>query len=745
MRVKFILAFALIGFTSLISQVVLLRELLVVFYGNELSVGAILAAWLLWVAAGSWGLPRLVRKGKSGSVSCFALLQAVTLLILPLELVLVRNVRTLAGAVPGQVIGFFPMLLWSLLMLAPVCLLLGWQFTAACQVTLSGWGIGRVYLCESLGAVGGGLLANYFLLYHLNAWQMALGLGFLNVFSALVQVRKKYLALALLVSAVPGLPVAAGFLEDLTLHQRWRGYDLVESRDSIYGNLAVTVQVSQYSFFENGLLLATTGDFLTAEETAHYSLLEHSQPRRVLLIGGGINGTVREILKHPVEQVDYVELDPTVVAVAGRYLPAPDRQALDDPRVTIHHLDGRLFVHRQNVRGASYDVVILSVPHPFTAQVNRLYSLEFFHEVRRQIGADGLFSLTLISAENYASRETQALNASVYRTLRQVFADVLVLPGDAALLLAAPRSGLLSADAAVLLERWNQRRVETVVLTPSHVNMRMAPERIDYGRRVFDQAAPLNQDLRPIGLYLDLVLWSSYFSGWLRDVMNTALAAPSVWLVIAGLVGVGLGGVIHLRSRPRPLRVVPWSLMVLGFAGMVWEVTLVFAFQVLYGYVYHQIALMMTAFMAGLALGSGWATRVSEAHSPNTIWRWLLAVHGGAVLYSLLLLSLLPFLRGLAAGQGVLPLLVGSGGLLVGAAFPLAGAIISEQAGEVGKIAGLLYAADLVGAALGAALAGALLIPVLGVGPAVAIVAAVNLGGWVLLTCAFTRSTISPR
>jgi len=52
-------ALAAVGFSSTIGQLVLLRELVAIFYGNELVFGLILAAWLAWVAVGAWSLPRL--------------------------------------------------------------------------------------------------------------------------------------------------------------------------------------------------------------------------------------------------------------------------------------------------------------------------------------------------------------------------------------------------------------------------------------------------------------------------------------------------------------------------------------------------------------------------------------------------------------------------------------------------------------------------------------------------------------
>ncbi len=812
-------AFALIGFTSLISQVILLRELLVVFYGSELAVGVILAGWLWWVAVGAWGWgkfkilnskfkiqnhptiqppnhpiiqpPNHLTANSQLPLTPFAILQLLTFIILPLELYLARNIRNFVDTVPGEVIGFFPMLVWSFITLAPICAMLGTQFVAACDAGRARFSAGQVYLYESLGAVVGGLLVYFVFLSTFSAWQIALGLGVMNVLVAVVQIRQLTLRVhqhereadlrrlepanysprseaergagfALLLPrhlplrAVQGFrsPVvilavvtaltfqpAAAFLQDVTLRQRWQGFELVESVDSIYGNLAVTAREKQFTFFENGLLLATTEDYLIAEETAHLTLLQHAAPKRVLLIGGGVNGTLRELLKHPVERVDYAELDPTVIATAKRYLAPADRAAFDDARVAIHHVDGRLFVQQQRARGEKYDVVLMNVPHPFTAQINRLYTAEFFRQVRDVLRDDGIFAFPLISSENRPSRETQALDASIYRTLRDAFADALVLPGEDALLLASPKSGTLITDYQLLLTRWTQRQLQTAILTPSHVEQRMTPERIAYAQRVFDRDAPLNRDLEPISLYLDLTMWAGYFSPQLRDAMNALLSLRSFTFYVLLLV-LSIIAALFLRAQRRiPLSRISSSIAAIGFAGMVWEVILIFAFQIFYGYVYHQIALLMTAFMIGLVAGSGWANRVKANHH-----RALAMINGAAVVYSLGLPLALWGLQSAGEpgimGVGVIALLVVAGAVLVGAAYPLAASPLSphppspspDVRQERGKgaqgVGGEVYAADLLGAVIGALIIGAILVPILGVTASALLTALVNLFGF---------------
>ncbi len=76
------------------------------------------------------------------------------------------------------------------------------------------------------------------------------------------------------------------------------------------------------SVYENGVVLFNVPDPAAAEEAVHYALLEHPSPRSLLLIGGGLNGSIAQALRHPtLERVDYVELDPAILDLAREYFP----------------------------------------------------------------------------------------------------------------------------------------------------------------------------------------------------------------------------------------------------------------------------------------------------------------------------------------------------------------------------------------------------------------------------------------
>ena len=186
---KFSLYFALLllGITAIVTQVVLIREFIVIFSGNELSIGIILANWLFLEAAGSFIAGRWAAKFKSTHLS-YTVLQWLLAITLPLLIYLVRGVRLYLDLVPGEGIDIITIFNTSFLLLIPTGLIFGAQFSFGCKLfsTLgkkSASVIGRVYVLEAIGSVIGGLFATYFCLQYLNTIQTIYILSILNVIS----------------------------------------------------------------------------------------------------------------------------------------------------------------------------------------------------------------------------------------------------------------------------------------------------------------------------------------------------------------------------------------------------------------------------------------------------------------------------------------------------------------------------------------------------------------------------------
>ena len=108
---------SLIGFTSVIAQIVLMRELIVVFYGNEISLGIMLAGWLLWTAIGS-SLAGQVSARLRDSRRLMACLETLIAAVFPLTILAVRASRPVLQSVPGEILGPAPMFLTSFVTLS---------------------------------------------------------------------------------------------------------------------------------------------------------------------------------------------------------------------------------------------------------------------------------------------------------------------------------------------------------------------------------------------------------------------------------------------------------------------------------------------------------------------------------------------------------------------------------------------------------------------------------------------------
>lgn len=713
-------ALLLIGFSSIVAQVVLVREVMVVFGGNELSLGLALASWLLWTAVGSGLLGRLGR-GIKHPGRPVAALEISLALLLPLTVLAVRLSKEIFHPVAGELLGPGRMIAVAALVLAPFCIFSGWLFAAGSrlQARASEAGMasatGRVYLLEAAGSGAGGLVASLLLWRGLDSLGIAWLVAALNLLAAaLVAFSGAKRAAALVAVALvlwPGLRLC-GWLERASRAWLWRGFRLLEVRNSPYGNLAVVETEGTRVLYESGAVVGAAPDVAAAEEAVHYALLEHPHPRRLLLIGAGWNGSLGEALRHPtLVQVDYVELDPTIFDLARTWFSEQWLRACSDARVRVHAQDGRLYLRRAS---GPFDVIIINLPEPQTAMLNRFYTLEFFRQAARKLAPDGVLSLRLPASENYLSPELLQLLRSLYTTLGAVFREVAVLPGETIHFFAAMRAGVLATTSDELQARLEQRGVQTRYVRDYYFRFRLTPWRVGgLQEQLTGSPARLNSDFSPVAYYYGVTRWSAQFDQRYRGVLERAAGAGFVLPALLGAALVGAAALLY--GRRGSAGVAACAVAAMGLTLMALQVVLLLGFQVLYGYVYQQLSLLIAAFMVGMALGSRHALNRARGDDCRR-----LAVLQFAGLVSAPALYGLLRLMNLASGPAQLwlvshvmfPVLALGAGWLGGWQFPVASRIYfaSRQASSPGA----LYGLDLTGACLGALLISGYLLPVYG-------------------------------
>ena len=769
----FIFALIVVGFTSVVAQVLLLRELITVFYGNELSLGVIFSSWMFWIAIGSFFLGRQAGKFKQ-KLTLFIISQILLSLALPLEVLAIRLIRPILNIPPGEIIGFSFMFYSSFSLLAPLCIISGFQFTLGCKIYAESkkeaQAVGQVYLLDAIGDMLGGLAFGYLFVYYFSSLETVIYMAILNLLSALTLlfgVRPRYsnrgqtpadrqdipvpqpdrnagsdsaiLKLVIVSLLIFNLYLLTGSrlsnLSKAITNFQWKGFHLVDEATSLYGNLVITKKGDLYSLFENGLLMFTTPVRIVSEELVHFPALEVPHPQQVLIIGDAVGGALQELLKHKVQRVYYLELDPAVIELSKKYVPLSDRKALGDKRVKVCHLDGRLFVKRY--KKDKFDLVIINLPDPLTAQLNRFYSLEFFKEVKRIISKEGVLSFSITSNENYLSEEMKNFNASIYKTLKVVFPHVLLIPGESLIFIASLSPKFLTYDCKVLSGRLKRRGIKTRFVNEYYLPSRFYRERIDFvsSQLMMSKQAKLNYDFHPISYYYGLVLFSTYFSSSSQKVFYL-LSKINLKGIIITLSLITL--LLFAFKKKTYKSFVPLSILTTGFAGIALEIVLIFSFQVLYGYVYHQIGIIVASFMVGLVVGTSLMNKRLERLKKEVLS--LAGLEFSLIIYALLIplvfksLSLqidktLIFL----AVQVLFPLLTIIIGVITGLEFPLATKICLKELGGVEYTAGILYALDLIGACIGSLLSSVLFMPLLGLTNTCLVLALLNTATLILL------------
>jgi spermidine synthase len=697
-RSAFGLAVVGLGASALVTQVTLMRELVSVLAGNELVFGIVLGTWLLLMGIGAT-LGRIVARLRC-PLEIFLAAQVLVAVLPMADVWLLRWLRNVVF-VRGAAVGVTETAIVCLVLLAPYCLLMGSLLTLATAIFPSrreGEAIGGVYFLDSLGGVAGGLAFSFLLVGRLDHfWILALAaLANLILGACLAWAfgRRAIAGSAGLLAAVLLGVVGRWDLDALSAQFLYPGQTIVHRASSPYGSLVVTGSGREYNFLENGVVLFSTQNLDQVEEEVHYAMAQRPDARQVLLLGGGISGTAREVLKYPAA-VDYVELDPAILDLGRRFVP----ESLADERIEVFNTDGRLMVrHTQR----QYDVVLVNLPDPTTWQLNRFYSEEFLAEVKRRLSPDGVLAVSAGHYENRLSPELAALVAVMDRTLRTEFARVLILPADRVRFLAS--DGPLTEDVATPME---ERGIPTRLLNRRYLRATLAEDRLADVRRAVTDEAPINRDFSPILTFHLLRYWASQFDTKFR-LFETALAVLLVVCVV--------------RFRP-----VSFAVFTTGWAGSTLEVVLLMGFQVLYGSVYHRVGLIMTMFMLGLAIGSMAMNRVLARRQPRDLARlqWAIALYalglplvltGLSRLQSIPLASMVP--------QVAVYLLALALAVLVGMEFPLAG---KADFRTVAATTSRLYTADYLGAALGALVVSALLIPLFGVTAVCLVTAGLNL------------------
>lgn len=201
----------------------------------------------------------------------------------------------------------------------------------------------------------------------------------------------------------------------------------IHIKEQLYSGKSYYQQIEVFDSYEFGRVLVLDGyimltekdEYIYHEMMVHVPMACNPDIRRVLVIGAGDGGTVRELCRYDsITQIDMVEIDEQVVKVCKEYLPQTACR-LEDPRVHIYYEDGLKFVRRVE---DTYDLIIVDSTDPF-GPGEGLFTKEFYGNCFTALQEHGI--LTNQHESTYYDSYTSMVSRT-HRRMRSVFPVAMV-------------------------------------------------------------------------------------------------------------------------------------------------------------------------------------------------------------------------------------------------------------------------------------------------------------------------------
>ncbi|MCX7003614.1 MAG: hypothetical protein NTV22_10135 [bacterium] len=588
-----------LGFSTMLAQILLLRETAVWLRGNECVIAFVVAAWLLWIAVGSlvgnrvaahaaWRFSRMAITGA-------ALAACGTLVGL-------RCFWTCTGALPGEALDLARAAGLAVVVTCLPCLLSGSAFGAAVRACAAmptdanqpRSNVARLYVFETLGATAAGLIATALLIPLMHWW-----LTLLLVVAPLCLVWRSRVLIACCALAV----ACAGWYSPALDAWAQRGASrfltgaIVCDLDTPRERLTVTHRGDEYAFFSNGRLLGASVQRELAEEIGGYARLSAVRPRRALLIGFPYNGLLREFVN--------AGLCVSVLDPQAAWLPRLTPFLLPDDRAALTSAAVRIIARVQNVGT------------PETYAVARLYSAEWFAMLTARLSTNGALLVVLPGSAGYVPADLARIIERTRLDIRAGMqacapanapASVEIIPGSATLLVARRDQQHALTDTAMVARLAAQHPTTNVIWFSAAL---LGDQLSSYRREMFANACAMagvrhgSTDMRP-AIYGDALVYAEARFGSTLHAVLTRLYHGATGVMVVGGVAVLLVVFAHVcRARAHRRRIALLAAMTaISLAGFLIEMTVLVRFTTGCGAAFYGVGLLFAAYMAGVALAA---------------------------------------------------------------------------------------------------------------------------------------------
>jgi spermidine synthase len=589
-----------LGLFSICGQVLLLREMFSSLHGDELFVGTTLFGWLIAVAVGAfWG-------GRWKKPIDPRILFLFGVVLIPIMIAGVRLAPLVITDIPGEAIPFGTAALISILAAFPIGFVSGWLFPAITQKIFfpASESIVVVYLFEGLGAFAGGIIITLMAGSVLSTLPLSMVIGavVIGILYVTRDMRRNIVFVAVILAAVAAVvyfvPALNVYLDSL----KHKGYTVLSSFDTPYGHEALIKRDESIVLMTDNGIEAVYPQIETAENNLLVPLIYHPDARRVLYIGRPEFGVSQLAAQLPSIQLDALDPRQALTSKLASILPIrmPVNIIEDDPLAYLSRRSS----------SAVYDIIIINAGDPDSYRTARFFTSRFLTAAKRWLKADGLlFIPTSYDTDRYVTGAKKQVLSIIYQTLRESFVNVRLWPGNTTHFLASDTRPL-DLTYEEIISRIDNRGYPSQYINESYLTDRLDAMKTDRLMTAVSEYSLSNTIIRPILPHYQ-ALFQSMLHPSDRRVLSAVLEYP-LWMVLVPALIVA-AFMFTVRSRDNRRQFALFLYFTAGLASLSLELISFYLYQTTAGSLYAEIALLIGAFMLGLAVGVWYAHRMDKS------------------------------------------------------------------------------------------------------------------------------------
>ncbi|MDY6967091.1 MAG: hypothetical protein SVR08_00345 [Spirochaetota bacterium] len=697
-----------LGFSSAIYQVLLIREILSIFRGNEFIIGILFSAWFLGIFLGARFSSNAEKKVLEKRVT-------ISFILLPIIFVLLLLIVYFLPVIILRTVGTFysitTELLFSIILNIPISFIFGFSFPPIVAIAAeedresSG---GNIYFIESVGSFGGGIIFSLLIIDFLNPLAIT---SVLFIISNLFLIKRLNNKAYLIIMIIPiFFLLLSEKIEKKIFQYVWNNThsgELIHYKRTRYQTIFIESNKEMFSTYGNGIYFHSLPDQYQTREIFHLiQSLRNKKSDKIMIAGSGSGSLIHNLLKTDISQLFYLEIDPYLWEMELKYIDRLYKREGVEHKLKVINRDIR---HYLSTSKDKFDMIICLSPPPENAMLNRFYTTDFYSICREHLEHNGIFITAIHGFSNYMVFELKRYIASIYKSFIRQFPFHLHTSGEKIYLIGGITKNIIPKNYNDLIERYKKiysiqdnKEIEPELLSnfnPEELMMLFEKTQLQYFQNQIGNTIDKvdeNLDFKPRAYWDRTILSAMQEKSEIYNLLikHYFLLALTIIFMILSFVDIRR----RLGNRYLYRGIIIFST---GFMSISTVILMIILYQNFYGVIYYRISLINALFMLGLAAGSYLVNRVIRRVSIYSIFLMLIIIFCSIFLFIEIRIEPLFWV--------ILFLF----SLLCGTVFPIL--FISLSKDNFFNAASLLDSMDHFGAIAGSLLTAIFIIPLIGI------------------------------